>query len=394
MSACILQSEPLGLTLAGAGAPPEVRQLRFGAPVRRDNLIQETLELALEGSGDLTAPLRLAEAVLARARQGQTAYLLRSGPGGALYRSPLRGGWLETLTPATYSLGARLALLREDYWEGQPTSVPLSNPHGATDAGLTVDFRADQSGSANWCQVLLDPDVSPLPAPACLEVANDQPGALPLGDLYVSAAPGQDSTLNLHLLEAESGMAGEGVDLLIGQSASRSGGAYMRCVWSGAGPRRIITWSLPHLLQAQLAGHPLRPLLLLPGAPPAPLWLHWRMASLNGGLLGESEPALLDGVSAAVAPAAAVLPGGQGGGLLQQPFGTVGGRGRWRERRAVRPGRAPAAARALVQPLPGARRFTRRLDAGRRPARPGAWSTPATPPAGSAATLTARGLPR
>lgn len=198
------------------------------------------LELALEGT-----PAAIGEAVqtletalyTARASAHLPAHpacgLGVTLPDGQTWRSPLRGGKLESLPhPAARQVNRQMLVLeveREPFWEQEGTPLTLINRHGAsTNATL---YNHSDGAHDDFVDIPASQVQGSLSAP--LEVTLS--GALSGRSLVLLTAGTHDpATPFPHVLEGEQGVEGSGVSGTTLSASTASAGGYRRLTWSGA----------------------------------------------------------------------------------------------------------------------------------------------------------------
>jgi hypothetical protein len=291
MTESLFLSDAQGLSvlwLHGSGVQPPLVGAVRASPRRLDaDTVEETLTIALEGSG-ITAWLETLEARLADGRDGITpCYLhLQTAPGAPIWRSPLRGGELTLLEGDPTSRGVRLTLRRPPWWEGSLQALPLSNPNGSRlTGGLTLsNHQDDHTGHVNYAGL----------------AAADLPGSLPAPFQAVLRAVGAGESLHTvllglgtdledadgalrHALEGEAAQAGAHAALSVITAGTASGGACARLTWSTPFWAHLATWTLPAADLGYLRGRRVHPVLVL-ATPPASagLTLAWRVTAAPG----------------------------------------------------------------------------------------------------------------
>ncbi len=218
------------------------------------------LEVALEGGADaVDAAIQTLETYLHTARATAhlpahpTCWLGVTLPDGEEWRSPLRGGRLESVPhPAGRSMHRQMILLeveREPFWERAGAPLVLINRHGAgTSATLYNHSDGDHD---NFVEMTASQIQGSLPAP--LEITLN--GALSGKTGILLAAGRHDPGAPFpHVLEGEQGVEGSGVSGTTLSAGTASAGAYRRLTWSGAGEVTLKRYTLTAAQSASARG--------------------------------------------------------------------------------------------------------------------------------------------
>ena len=260
------------------------------------------LEVALEGSADaIAAGLQTLEMYLHTARA--TAHLPAHPvcwlgvtlPDGQEWRSPLRGGTLESVPhPAARHMHRQIILLeveREPYWEQSGAPLTLINRHGAgTNATLYNHSDGDHD---NFVDIPASQIQGSLPAPLEITLSGALSGK---ADILLAAGIHDPEAPFPHVLEGEQGVEGSGVSGTTLTASAASAGAYRRLTWSGADEVTLKRYSLTAAQTASAQGrfYTLTARLHAPLNEPV---LFWGEAGFEGSagfeVLYASEPVVL-----------------------------------------------------------------------------------------------------
>lgn len=280
------------LVLQGAGKSPLLRGcLRRPAGDVNQNECHEELDLILEGSSSETNTfLSNLQSLFSQLDAGVPGLLvIQPNADAPLYESPLLAGCFTWLVGSVQpkGIGLRLALTRLNYWELPWQDLPLSNAYGKDQSTpLLVYNRLDASGE-NYVTAAADAFVGDLPAPLRLYLVNDQGISSDLCHLYGGMALGENA---LPALEGEDAESDPSLGVVIDPGSM--GGAYAFIDWQGDSPVCLLTWTLPAVDWAALAGKTIFPLARMKNTAPDDVWVWWKL--YQGGLVDQSAQQLLE----------------------------------------------------------------------------------------------------
>ena len=229
--------------------------------------IAETLQIYITGSSGAQVQTRLAAlerlllAVTNRALTGvgPRVYLqLQLDSDAQTWRSELVDARLEPAEQALRLWPNNLAsfqffILRESFWEGALTQLPLTNGNGTNNtSGLTV-YNHDDSGAGhdNYVQVAAASVAGTIPAPVMLELTNTTGSTQSYVIVYMATNAFCDPVNFTHILEAEAA-AVSGTYESVGSNADSSNGQYTATTITGTYQAYL---DLSAALLAKSAGH-------------------------------------------------------------------------------------------------------------------------------------------
>ena len=279
------------------------------------------IELALAGSpAMIEAGLARLGNLLEDARRcdgapggAQVFIEMRVTPEGRLWRSRLTGGSVRAVEPDARALGrlaARLALERQDFWEGPEVELPLSNPQGGAEitGGLEISncWDAAHANFADFSQAAADAlaAYSDLPAPLILDFEGIDTDTT--GTLYAFQNIHANPAALQAVIEGEAGQPGTAVSGDILTDPYCSGGQFQRLSWSGEGEVTAWAGSLTAEQVARCAGRPFLPLACLsyPIYPSEKIWYFWRLT-----ITGSAPETVLDTPGCYLPITASLCPG-------------------------------------------------------------------------------------
>jgi len=201
----------------------------------------------------------------------------------------------------TGSLGVRLMVERDPFWEGEEIALPLTNQHGtAVETGLRLDNHADIAHN-NFADVGSADVGGGLMSPLLLEVLPEPAVPGVVGELSFGWWQGADVQPFNHVLEGEAAVTGLTTSLV---SASDASGGYLRTVsWSSAANTELMSWTLTGANLDAGGGRVFRPLLRLgAGWLGDEMWLSLVLTSSQSGLppLWQSTEVVLEAGQALV----------------------------------------------------------------------------------------------
>jgi len=212
--------------------------------------------------------IKLMEGLFSQIDLGEQASLsLQPAEGLDTYESKIISGKIDLLGNGTSdlkrgSMGIRLELVRDNYWEGAEVSIPLSNPHGTNvTTGLVVDNQYHvASGKYNYALVNGSAIEGEIPSPATVKIKNNDPSyGYSLGKIVV----GQEAAYDLQPGDTwlEGSLASSGMMYGSVADAAASNGAYGLVQWSGTIGYEILYWVMQEEVAARFAGKLVRPVL-------------------------------------------------------------------------------------------------------------------------------------
>jgi len=154
-----------------------------------------------------------------------------------------------------------LTLVREDWWEGPLTTLPLSNGNGTdVTTGLEVRNHDDAgAGDDNWCTYDGADVDGDMPTPIKLTVTNTFASAARMSHLWYGH--NNRYSQNSYVLEGED--ASYPVNL--GSDATCSGGQYNTTVSVSQSKIRAMEWELDQAMMSKMTGSFFRPIVRLAG---------------------------------------------------------------------------------------------------------------------------------
>lgn len=208
-------------------------------------------------------------------RVGNPVYLQFQPIGDAtLWRSAVISGRLEYADDSLQAYGqatlpARLYLVREPFWEGARTQIPLTNGNGTNNtAGLTIYNHDDATaGHDNYASIAAASVAGTLPAPVEIRLQNTTGAAAGFLDFHIGN--NTFDTALAPLIEGESRANGVGSAVAIGTA---SNGQVVSV--SGAGTWQL-RYNVPTTVLQRTAGRTMRLLgrfHSLTGAPDNPVY--------------------------------------------------------------------------------------------------------------------------
>ena len=229
--------------------------------------IAETLQIYITGSSGAQVQTRLAAlerlllAVTNRALTGvgPRVYLqLQLDSDAQTWRTELVDARLEPVEQALRLWPNNVAsfqffILRESFWEGALTQLPLTNGNGTNNtSGLTI-WNHDDSGAGhdNYVQIAAASVAGTIPAPVMVELTNSTGSAQTYETIWMATNAFCDPANLTHSLEAESIVVSGNYDS-IGSNADSSNGQYV--VKSISGTYRQF-FDLSAALLADTMGH-------------------------------------------------------------------------------------------------------------------------------------------
>lgn len=260
--------------------------------------VRERMDIHLRGGPEvIRAAIRKLEALAEQAnryealRIGNPVFLrlLTSEADGFWYarvfRASLSGqaGWFTSHELGAISLG--LAFERENHFESDPITLPLSNSGGGMAGGaLAVVNHSDETpGHDNYVDINATQFVSDLPARMSVRLTNN--GAR-LGDVWagVMAWP-EGSPAGMLCFQAESAAPGT-----VTSNSSASGGKVLTLSWSGSGWTALTSWAIGSDQLRQFDRQPFMPILRWPGGMGEGATQFRLAVSLDGAVIYESAP--------------------------------------------------------------------------------------------------------
>ena len=171
------------------------------------------------------------------------------GTSGTAYRSLLYSGEIElpddTLGVGwgTASIEAVLTWVRDPFWEGALTQIPLSNGSDTDNtAGITVDNRDDSDGD-NWVSISSSDVGGDLPALMKLQLYNATTDSTAQDEIYVFHNVYSAPASFVHIIEGESAV--NSTDTVTSTTdATCSADAYAVITWSSTSETKIAEWTL------------------------------------------------------------------------------------------------------------------------------------------------------
>lgn len=274
------------LVLEGAGSARPFLQARYLPRASSSGQVEDQIDLLLESNSpaDIAQGVSSLERLLHWARAlandplGEPVYLTcRDLEGEEEWRSPLRDGWLE-LTGGQRShgsVGARLHLRRDNYWEAAEAPLPLSNRNASrtTQPLLVYNHHDGHSGHDNFAEIAASDVSGDQPAPVRLELTNLAGGATTCVwvGLDQHRVGGQFFS---PWLEAETGL---GAVPLVDPTCS--GEAQVSLSWSGTQVNELLRWTVASPQPDLAAGRFFQGILRLAGggSQAGDLWLRTRL---------------------------------------------------------------------------------------------------------------------
>jgi len=268
-----LQVGTTQVDLSGAGIVAPVKGCRrehpkdVGKTSSKTDLREEKINVILHGLPAVVDDwLKMIESLFSRVDLGEQATLTIK-PAASLqsYESKVISGRLELLGNQTMDLkrggmGVSLVMLRENIWQGQEVTVPLSNPHGSGVLnGLTVDNQYYLTDGKIHYALISGPDVQgELPAPATVKIKSIDSGNL-LANIIIS----QDVIYNLLPADAwiEGALADSAWNFGAVLNAGASGGQYGLVQWTIPGATELVKYVIDAERAARFAGRLVRPIL-------------------------------------------------------------------------------------------------------------------------------------
>ena len=306
------------ITLYQESGPLVYKRAIFGPPRRIENLIEEHLELVLEDANPeviVAAEADLA-AMLRKIEEYHSGFLDRpvclriSDAGGKVWASRLHGARMERSggDSDNGSLGLRLIMRREDFWQGEERELPLSNRNGANViGGLSVSNHSDtHAGHDNFVDIASSDVEGDLPSSFHIEMLNSGASGTLTGDIRVGISFRGDVRSFWHVLEAEEASGGTLKD-----DVAASGGGGRTVSWNTAGERDLLAWRLSILASSRAMGRWFRPLVrLMTPVMDDDLWLGIKVAYGSGLASIKSYPPGLAAAGKALVelPAAQIPP--------------------------------------------------------------------------------------
>lgn len=260
--------------------------------------IRERIEVHLRGGPEvMRAAIRKLEALAEQAnryealRIGNPVFLrLLTSEADGFWQARVFGVSLSGQAAwfTSHELGAvslELVFERENHFESDPISLPLSNSAGSTAGGaLTVVNHSDETpGHNNYVDVNAAQFVSDLPARMSVRLTNN--GAR-LGDVWagVMAWPGGSPAAAL-CFQAESAAPGT-----VTSNSAASGGKALTLSWSGSGWTALTSWTIGSEQLRQFDRQPFMPILRWPGGMGEGTTQFRLSVSLDGAVIYESAP--------------------------------------------------------------------------------------------------------
>jgi len=310
--------------------PPLIGAIRQALPQPAGSgLVEEVIELALQGEGIYNLLQRLEEKVVLSQEGIEDVYLyLQTAPGlEALSarilsgRIELLGGGLSDRKRGVQTL--RLRLVRADYWEETIRTLTLSNQNGSQVwDGLAVLNHCDgDNGHQNFVDAGAEEVHGTQTCP--VEVRLILPENFPAGlrDCYISAGCDlKDSYGEFdHVLEGEDGSPGSGcTESSQPVDSSCSAGSYALAKWTAESEVALWKWTLSSAQLGYMHAQLFRPLLRLAAQSDDGIYLRWSVRDQSGGEMLRSPQTLLDsGCRLAPLPAMRLPPDRMSGGAYR-----------------------------------------------------------------------------
>ena len=255
--------------LSGGEIVAPVKGCRRNLPKGKGESSEEKIEVVLHGLPLVVDDwLRMVEALFSRIELGEQAVLcLKPAVNLPVYESRVISGRVELMGLGSMDLkrgglGVALIIERENFWEGEEVTVPLSNLHGSDVVnGLVVDNQYHPAmGMVNHALIHGADILGEIPAPATVRIKNNDSKYLyTLGKIVV----GQDVVYNL--LEEDAWIEGSlGSSSLNYGAVSNSGasfGAYGLVQWSSMSVVEVVRFVLDNDRAARFGGRSVRPIL-------------------------------------------------------------------------------------------------------------------------------------
>ena len=255
---------------AASGYQVEEYDLRLAENERGQRMptIAETLQIYITGSSGAQVQTRLAAlerlllAVQNRALTGvgPRVYIQLQIDGEAsAWRSELLDARIEPREQALrlwpgFATSFQFFILRESFWEGALTQLPLTNANGTNNtSGLTI-WNHDDTGTGhdNYVQIAAANVAGTIPAPVMVELTNAT-GSAQLYDMIFMATNAFCDPANFpHVQEAETIVGVSPNYDSIGSNADSSNGQYIVKSVNGSNSQ---FFTLPAALLAKAAGH-------------------------------------------------------------------------------------------------------------------------------------------
>lgn len=149
-----------------------------------------------------------------------------------------------------------LEVLRQPYWEGARTAIPLTNGNGsANTSGLTIKNNDDATaGNDSYVQIAAADITGDLPTPVELVLKNTDATATNATTIFVGHNVLFDPANFNHVLQGESSTAGGGVTSSTPSDAAYSAGQYRTISWSGTAETLLCYWTLSQSLLDKCLG--------------------------------------------------------------------------------------------------------------------------------------------
>jgi hypothetical protein len=257
----LMNETECSLVLEGAGITRPFRGARYLPAGSPEETVEEQLDLLLEDSspGEIAGGMSRLERLLGLARAsarnatGRSVYLNVTGAEGEqAWCSPVQDGWVEALggERSRGSLGVKLHLRRENFWEGPELALPLSNRGGTrVTTPLPISNHTDwHSGHENYVEIAGSDVTGDLPAAMRLEFTNL--GGSPTTYLFLGMDQHPSgSEFFTPWLEGEDALMAVGVT-----DAMCSGGKKVDLAWQGSEETELCAWLLREPQPARARG--------------------------------------------------------------------------------------------------------------------------------------------
>jgi hypothetical protein len=218
---------------------------RVGPGVLDFENVTESIEVTFSASTTAAAlsALNYVERLLVAARLRQLSGLgnrvyLKYQPinDTTMWRSEVMEGSLRLGERAMTTFGqavieATITITRAPWWEGDETSVPLSNGNGSDNtSGLTIYNHDDaDTGHDNWVQIAANEIEGVLPTPVKVTLTNNTGASQDYRHIYMATNAFSDPANLSCIIEGESSVSGGTVASLAGTS----GGQYLHSTLPG-----------------------------------------------------------------------------------------------------------------------------------------------------------------
>jgi len=255
--------------LSGAEIVAPVKGCRRHPAKDQGETCEEKIDVILHGLPEVLDDwLKMIEALFSRVSLGEQAFItLKLASNLQSYESKIISASLELLGKGTMDLkrggmGASLVIIRDNIWEGEETSVPLTNVNGTkVTSGLTMHNQYDPGNVMVNFATIDGVDIDgEIPAPATVKITNTDMVVLKsLADIIVSNEIIYNLETGDHWLDGS--QASSQLNYGVVMNAAASCGAYCLVQWESTIGLQIVSWVISNERAARFAGRNVRPIM-------------------------------------------------------------------------------------------------------------------------------------